>query len=209
MRCHALVWHSQLAPWVEAQNWTAEEATEIITTHITNVAGYWKGRCYAWDVVNEALLDDGTWRPSPFYNALGPDYIKLAFRVASETDPDAKLYYNDYNLERPGPKATAAAGIAQTLIDAGIRIDGIGMQSHSTAGRAPSLKDQVEVMEQYAETGVEVALTELDGKQLLDTIFYPFRKKTYPIFRAHFEACCGHLVAYSSPYWHEATSLVL
>lgn len=162
LRCHALVWHSQLAPWVEAQNWTAAEATEIIKTHITNVAGHWKGQCYAWDVVNEALLDDGTWRPSPFYNALGPDYIKLAFQVASETDPDAKLYYNDYNLERPGPKATAAAGIAQTLKDAGIRIDGIGMQAHLTAGRSPSLADQVAVMEQYAETGVEVALTELD-----------------------------------------------
>ncbi|KAL2280534.1 hypothetical protein FJTKL_12510 [Diaporthe vaccinii] len=129
---------------------------------LPNVAGHWKGQCYAWDVVNEALLDDGTWRPSPFYNALGPDYIKLAFQVASETDPDAKLYYNDYNLERPGPKATAAAGIARTLKDAGIRIDGIGMQAHLTAGRSPSLEEQVAVMEQYAETGVEVALTELD-----------------------------------------------
>lgn len=147
---------------MEAQNWTAAEAADIITTHIHNVAGHWKGQCYAWDVVNEALLDDGTWRPSPFYNALGPDYIKLAFQVASETDPDAKLYYNDYNLERPGPKATAAAGIAQTLKDAGIRIDGIGMQAHATAGRSPSLEEQVAVMELYAETGVEVALTELD-----------------------------------------------
>lgn len=126
------------------------------------MAGYYKGRCYAWDVVNEALNEDGTYRESVFYTTLGEDYIKHAFQVASEIDPDAKLYYNDYNLESPGPKAEAAVGIVKMLQDEGIKVDGVGMQAHLIAGSAPSLDDQIAVMESYAATGVEVALTELD-----------------------------------------------
>ena len=126
------------------------------------MAGYYKGKCYAWDVVNEALNEDGTYRESVFYDILGEDFIKLAFQVASEVDPDAKLYYNDYNLESPGPKAEAAVGIVKMLQDEGIRIDGIGMQAHLVASSAPSLDDQIAVMESYAATGVEIALTELD-----------------------------------------------
>lgn len=126
------------------------------------MAGYYKGKCYAWDVVNEALEEDGSFRESVFYNVLGEDYIKLAFQVASEVDPDAKLYYNDYNLESPGPKAEAAVGIVKMLQDEGIRIDGVGMQAHLTGGTAPTLEEEIEVMESYAATGVEVAVTELD-----------------------------------------------
>ncbi|TDZ32785.1 Endo-1,4-beta-xylanase 1 [Colletotrichum spinosum] len=162
LRCHALVWHSQLAPWVETTEWTPEEFTEVIVRHITEVAGHWKGRCYAWDVVNEALLDDGTWRPSVFYNVLGEDFIKLAFRTAAEVDPHAKLYYNDYNLESVGPKSEGAKRIVKMLQDDGIKIDGIGMQAHLVADRAPSLDQQIDVIRSYAELGVEVALTELD-----------------------------------------------
>lgn len=162
LRCHALVWHSQLAPWVEETEWTADELRQIIIDHITEVAGYYKGKCYAWDVVNEALNEDGTYRESIFYTTLGEDYIKLAFQVASEIDPDAKLYYNDYNLESPGPKADGAIRIVKMLQDEGIKVDGVGMQAHLIAGSAPSLDDQIAVMESYAATGVEVALTELD-----------------------------------------------
>ncbi|KAF4846856.1 Endo-1,4-beta-xylanase 1 [Colletotrichum siamense] len=162
LRCHALVWHSQLAPWVETTEWTPEELEEVIVRHITNVAGHWKGRCYAWDVVNEALEDDGTWRQSVFYKVLGEDYIKLAFRTAAEVDPDAKLYYNDYNLESVSAKSEAARGIVKMLQADGIRIDGIGMQAHLVAHRAPTLDQQIEVISSYAELGVEVALTELD-----------------------------------------------
>ena len=162
LRCHALVWHSQLAPWVEETAWTAEELTQIITDHITEVAGYYKGRCYAWDVVNEALNEDGSYRESVFYNVLGEDYIKLAFQLTSEIDPEAKLYYNDYNLEKPSPKSEGAVRIVEMLQDAGIKVDGIGMQAHLTADGAPTLEQGIAVMESYAATGVEVAITELD-----------------------------------------------
>ena len=164
LRCHALVWHSQLAPWVESSsaNWTADALRDAITAHITAVAGHWKGRCYAWDVVNEALNEDGTYRESVFYNVLGRDYIRHAFEVASSVDPAAKLYYNDYNLESPGKKSEAAVGIVKTLRAAGVRIDGIGMQAHLTAESHPTLDQHVAVIKSYADAGVEVALTELD-----------------------------------------------
>ncbi|KAI9152144.1 Endo-1,4-beta-xylanase D [Paramyrothecium foliicola] len=162
LRCHALVWHSQLAPWVETTEWTPEDLTEVITNHIENVAGHYKGQCYAWDVVNEALNEDGTWRESVFYNVLGEDYIKLAFRVASEVDPDAKLYYNDYNIESPNQKAAGVRRIIQMLQDDGIRIDGVGLQAHFVAGRSPSLDQQIEVINSYGAFGVETSYTELD-----------------------------------------------
>lgn len=156
------MWHSQLAPWVEARNWTASELKAAITAHITNVAGHWKGRCYAWDVVNEALNEDGTYRESVFYNTLGEDFIKHAFKVAHQVDPHAKLYYNDYNLESPGAKSAGAIRIVNMLKAEGIQIDGVGLQAHLTAESHPTLDQHVAVIKSYAATGVEVALTELD-----------------------------------------------
>jgi endo-1,4-beta-xylanase len=162
LRCHALVWHSQLAPWVETTEWTPEELRSVITEHVTNVVEHYKGQCYAWDVVNEALNEDGTYRESVFYQVLGDEYIKLAFQVAAEVDPDVKLYYNDYNLESPGAKAQGAIRIVETLKAEGIKIDGVGLQAHHVAHRAPTLAQQTAVIELYAATGVEVAYTELD-----------------------------------------------
>ncbi|KAI2465759.1 glycoside hydrolase family 10 protein [Annulohypoxylon bovei var. microspora] len=162
LRCHTLVWHSQLAPWVEETEWTPEELRLIITEHITQVMGHYKDQCYAWDVVNEALNEDGTYRESVFYNVLGEEFFKLAFSTAAEIDPAAKLYYNDYNIESPGAKSEGAIRIVELLQEARIRIDGIGMQSHFVANSAPTLDDLITVMEAYGTRGVEVALTELD-----------------------------------------------
>lgn len=156
------MWHSQLAPWVETTEWTPKTLTKAIKTHVRKVASHWRGRCYAWDVVNEALNEDGTYRESVFYKVLGEEYIKIAFREAAKADPHAKLYYNDYNLESPSAKSEGAIRIVKMLQDDGIKVDGIGMQAHLVAHRAPSLDDQIAVMKSYAKTGVEVALTELD-----------------------------------------------
>lgn len=134
----------------------------MIVDHVTAVASHYKGKCYAWDVLNEALEEDGTWRQSVFYQVLGEEYIKIAFRTAAEVDPDTKLYYNDYNIERPGAKVDGAERIVRLLQDDGIKIDGVGLQAHYTVGRSPSLDDQIAVMNQFAALGVEVSLTELD-----------------------------------------------
>ncbi|KAH6629896.1 glycoside hydrolase superfamily [Chaetomium sp. MPI-SDFR-AT-0129] len=162
LRCHALVWHSQLAPWVEETEWTPEELEQVIVDHITGVMGHFKGECYAWDVVNEALNEDGTYRSSVFYDTLGEDFLKIAFRTASKIDPDAKLYYNDYNIESPGVKAEGAQRIVRLLKDEGIRIDGVGLQAHFVAESHPTIDDHISTIKGFTKLGVEVAFTELD-----------------------------------------------
>ncbi len=143
--------------------WTEEQLTSIIETHIANEVGHYKGQCYSWDVVNEALNDDGTFRDSVFYDVLGESFIPVAFRAAAAADPDAKLYYNDYNIEGTGAKQAAAVAIVKSVKAAGARIDGVGMQAHLIVGSIPSQSDLEAAMKSYLEAGAtEVAYTELD-----------------------------------------------
>jgi endo-1,4-beta-xylanase len=130
--------------------------------HITTEMTHYKGQCYAWDVVNEALDDSAAFRNSVFYQAMGEDYIRIAFETAALADPSAKLYYNDYNIEYSGAKATAALGIVTKLVNAGVRIDGVGLQGHFIVGSTPSSSDLVKTMGTYTALGLEVAFTELD-----------------------------------------------
>jgi endo-1,4-beta-xylanase len=162
LRCHNLVWHSQLPDWVNNGVWGKKNLTDVLINHITHVAGHWKGRCYAWDVVNEGLNDDGTYRETVFYKTLGEEYFKIAFATAARIDPHAKLYYNDYNLEAPSAKSTAAQNIVKMLRKAGIKIDGIGAQAHLIVGSTPSIDAQIANIKAFTALGVEVAQTELD-----------------------------------------------
>jgi endo-1,4-beta-xylanase len=163
LRCHNLVWYSQLADWVTADTWDKKNLTEALIQHVTREASHWAGQCYAWDVVNEALNEDGTFRNDTFYNVLGQEYIKIAFLAAAAADPQAKLYYNDYNIEYAGPKSTAAQeNIVKYLKDANVRIDGVGLQSHFIVGQTPSIEDQTANMLSFTDLGVDVAITELD-----------------------------------------------
>jgi endo-1,4-beta-xylanase len=123
---------------------------------------HYKGQCYAWDVVNEALNEDGTFRDDVFMSTIGEDYIRIAFEAAATADPNAKLYYNDYNIETEGPKSAAALNIVKTLQEAGTKIDGVGFQSHFIVGSTPSKASQISNLESFTALGVEVALTELD-----------------------------------------------
>ncbi|KAL2268910.1 hypothetical protein VTJ83DRAFT_3756 [Remersonia thermophila] len=162
LRCHTLTWHSQLPPFVSSGSWNASDLTDILTTHITNVMTHFKGRCYAWDVVNEALEEDGTYRESVFYEVLGDKYIPLSFKIAAQADPEAKLYYNDFNLETSPKKADGAERIVKLVRDAGERIDGVGFQGHLIVGQTPSRRALAALLSRFARLGVEVAWTELD-----------------------------------------------
>lgn len=162
LRCHNLVWYSQIASYVNADAWDKANLTAMLKEHVYREASHWAGQCYAWDVVNEALNDNGTYRSDVFYDLLGTDYFLIAFEQAALADPSAKLYYNDYNIEYPGPKTDATKGIIKLVKDAGLRIDGIGLQSHFVAGGTPSIDDQISAMQGYVDMGVEVAQTELD-----------------------------------------------
>lgn len=131
-----------------------------MVAHIATEAGRYRGSIYAWDVVNEAFQDDGSWRQSIFYDAMGPDYVAIALRAAREADPGAKLYVNDYNVETDGPKMRALYDLVGKLKRDGVPIDGVGLQSHFVLGRVPA--DLAEVMAKFAALDVDVAITELD-----------------------------------------------
>ncbi|CAH0051078.1 unnamed protein product [Clonostachys solani] len=164
LRCHTLVWHSQLPSWVSGGSWTEAELTSIIETHISNVVGHYKGACYSWDVVNEALNEDGTLRDSIFSQVLGSSFIGIAFYAAGQADPNALLYYNDYNLEWTGSKSKAVINtVIPAIKAAGAEIDGVGCQAHLIVGSVPSRADMAATLQSYIDAGAaEVSYTELD-----------------------------------------------
>lgn len=161
---HTLVWHSQTPKWVfedENGNLASKEVLlERLKEHIYTVVGRYKGRIQAWDVLNEVVEDDGSWRKSKWYQIAGTEYIEKAFVYAHEADPDAELYYNDYNEWYPG-KRDAIVKIVENLRSKGIRIDGIGMQGHWGLDY-PDLKELDEAFKAYSKTGLKVMVTELD-----------------------------------------------
>lgn len=160
VRGHTLVWHSQLPSWVENGQWTAATLKQTMTDHITAVMTHYKGKIYAWDVVNEIFNEDGTFRQSVFYRILGKDFVAEAFKAAKAADPAAKLYINDYNVESTNAKSTAMLNLVKELKAAGVPIDGAGFQSHFSVGQVPG--DFKSNLDRFSAAGVDVAITELD-----------------------------------------------
>ena len=160
VRGHTLVWHSQLPPWLANGAFAPAELRDLMVAHIAAEAGRYKGAIYAWDVVNEPFTDDGAWRKSIWYDAMGSNYVAIALKAARQADPEAKLYVNDYNVESDSPKMRALYDLVASLKRAGAPIDGVGLQSHFIAGAAS--KNIQSVMQKFASLGVDVAVTELD-----------------------------------------------
>ncbi|KAK0648042.1 glycoside hydrolase superfamily [Cercophora newfieldiana] len=162
LRCHTLVWHSQLPSWVSSGSWTRASLTSVMEVHIENVMKHYIGQCYAWDVLNEAVADSGAWRDSVFLQVFGTDYFPLSFNLAKKYDPDTKLYYNDYNLEYNGAKTNKAIELVQIIQNAGAPIDGVGFQAHLIVGSTPSRANLATTLRRFTSMGVDVAYTELD-----------------------------------------------
>ncbi|WP_238014265.1 endo-1,4-beta-xylanase [Dactylosporangium sp. AC04546] len=164
VRGHTLVWHSQLPSWVGSL--PAAEVQPAMVNHITQVATHFKGKVFAWDVVNEPFNEDGTYRATPFYNAMGSAYIATALRAARAADPDAKLYVNDYNTDGLGAKSDAMYNLVKQLKADGVPIDGVGFQAHLAIQYGfPSQMQQN--LQRFADLGVDVAITELDVRMVL------------------------------------------
>jgi len=128
--------------------------------HISTVVGRYKGKVKGWDVVNEAIEDDGSFRKTKYYQIIGEDYISLAFQFAHEADPEAELYYNDYSMANPGRRAGVVA-MVKKLKAGGVKIDGIGMQCHIGLDY-PDIREFEKSLEAFGALGVKVMITEMD-----------------------------------------------
>ena len=161
---HVLVWHEQTPGWVfEGARGAALDPELLLSrmrAHIQTVVGRYRGRVQAWDVVNEAFEDDGSWRKTPWYKTLGEEFVAKAFEFAHEADPDAQLVYNDFNLWKK-PKREAAIRLVRSLRKRGLRVDGIGEQAHWLLA-GPSVQEIEPMMADIAKAGFEIMITELD-----------------------------------------------
>jgi endo-1,4-beta-xylanase len=156
---HTLIWHSQTPAFLRGMK-DADSVKQYFVNHISTVASRYDGKVYSWDVVNEALNEDGTLRNSIFLQKLGDNYIVEAFRLAQKAAPHTKLYYNDYNIEQPKKRAGAIA-IIKKIQAAGVRIDGVGIQGHWHVDNVP-MQQIEESLKEFSALGIKVAFTELD-----------------------------------------------
>jgi endo-1,4-beta-xylanase len=158
VRGHNLVWHSQLASWVTQL--PLSQVRSAMENHITAEVSHYKGKIFAWDVVNEPFNENGSLRADVFFNAMGSGYIADALRTAHAADPGAKLYLNDFNIEGQNAKSNAMLNLVRSLKSQGVPIDGVGFESHFILGQVPS--SLLSNMQRFAALGVQVAITELD-----------------------------------------------
>jgi endo-1,4-beta-xylanase len=163
VRGHTLVWHLQNPGWLNGLS--RAQLRAALADHISTVMGHYAGRISEWDVVNEAVGDEGEPRPSLWLSKLGIGYIALAFRLAHQADPSAKLFYNDYGAEGMGRKADAVYALVATLRRAGVPIDGVGLQGHVDTTPPPGYARNVA---RFAKLGLSVELTELDVRTKTD-----------------------------------------
>src|SRR5437660_4622760 len=170
VRGHTLVWHNQLPNWlttgVANGTITPTQLRDILRQHIMDEVGHFKGKVAQWDVVNEALNEDGTLRNTIWLQNLGPGYIADAFRWAHQADPRAKLFYNDFNLDNLSPKSDAAFALVQSLRSQGVHVDGVGDQGH-LAVQFPSPGTMQENLKRFSDAGFQVEITEADARMVL------------------------------------------
>jgi len=161
---HTLVWHSQVPRWVfedsAGKPLTRDALVARMKDHIQNVMGRYKGRIKGWDVVNEALNEDGTMRQSPWFKIIGDDFVVKAFQLAHEVDPAAELYYNDYNLANPA-KRDGAIALVKRIRAAGVPVTAIGTQDHHKLDW-PSAALVDSMFNAFRAAGIHAAVTELD-----------------------------------------------
>ena len=160
---HTLVWHSQLPTWVSAIT-DPVDLHNVMINHITQVVSHFRGKVMGWDVVNEAWNDNGqTYRNSVFYQYLGAGYIDDAFNAAHAADPNARLYYNDYNAEGTGAKSDSVYSMVQAMIARRVPINGVGLQMHTGPNdSSPSAAQVAWNMQRLAALGLDVLITEMD-----------------------------------------------
>ncbi|MEM1254419.1 MAG: endo-1,4-beta-xylanase [Cyanobacteria bacterium P01_H01_bin.21] len=162
VRGHTLVWHIDVPGWLENGNWSRQELLGILENHVKTVVGRYKGQIEVWDVVNEAIADDGTLRDSFWLREIGPEYIELAFQWAHEADPNAKLFYNDYRISEVNKKSNAVYDLVSDLQSKGVPIDGVGFQMHMSEEDPRKFDSVANNMQRLDDIGLDVHFTEAD-----------------------------------------------
>lgn len=170
MRGHTLVWHNQVPKWLSDGNFSSAQLNGILQKHIAAVVSHYAGKIYAWDVVNEAFVDDGSMRHTIWYDkpgigaGEGTKYIEQALRWAHAADPNAKLFYNDYDAEVMNKKSDAMYAMAADFKKRGVPLDGIGFQTHINLkfDDPQKLASYARNLERFAKLGLELQMTEVD-----------------------------------------------
>ncbi|WP_421740164.1 endo-1,4-beta-xylanase [Cellulomonas sp.] len=161
VRGHTLAWHGQQPGWM--QNMSGTALRNALINHVTQVATHYRGKVYAWDVVNEAFADDGRGsRRDSNLQRTGNDWIEAAFRAARNADPGAKLCYNDYNTDGINAKSTGVYAMVRDFRSRGVPIDCVGFQAHLGTSLPGDFQAN---LQRFADLGVDVQLTELDIQQ--------------------------------------------
>lgn len=167
MRGHTLCWHNQSPRWFftdkDGKEVTKEVLFQRLKEHITTVVTRYKGKIYAWDVVNEVIDDNDEkyFRESKFFTIAGEEFVAKAFEYAHEADPDALLFYNDYNTENPG-KRDRIYKMVKGLVEAKVPIHGVGLQGHWSIYDDPTEEELRTSIQKFASLGLKVQVTELD-----------------------------------------------
>jgi endo-1,4-beta-xylanase len=162
VRGHVLVWYAQLPDWIVRGRLGASELADVLTNHVTTVVSRYAGRIAVWDVVNEAVSEDGTLRDNVWLRTIGPEYIDLAFRAARQADKGARLFYNDYGIEAGAWHSDAVLELLQRLLTGNTPVDGVGLQLHLDLERLPDLGRLGDSMQRLGALGLDVHVTECD-----------------------------------------------
>lgn len=194
VRGHTLVWYQMIPDWLKNKEFNKhlnkEDYQQILKNHIFNVVGRYKDKIIEWDVVNEAFNEDGTLRDNIWLRQIGPEYIELAFIWAHQADPNAKLIYNDFNIEEDNVKTRKVIEYLGNLKQKGIPIDGVGIQMHTSIYKNYNNKELSNIINNFRDIGLSVHITEMDvslkGKNLEEE---ERLEKQADIFKNIFNTC--------------------
>jgi endo-1,4-beta-xylanase len=159
---HTFVWYRALPDWISQGSFTKAQLSAILHNFITTVMQHYKGEISMWDIANEVLDDNGAFRPSIWYNTLGPDFLDQAFRWAHEADPQVQLFYNDYGTEAQGVKSDALYALVKGMLARGVPIDGVGFQMHIGLNTTLSEAAVSANLQRFADLGLKVQISEMD-----------------------------------------------
>lgn len=182
-----LVWHLENPEWLENGDFSSEELEDILKNHIKTTVERYSGRVATWNVVNEAVNDEGELRENLWLETIGEDYIEKAFRWAAEFS-DADIFYNDYGLPYDEEKREAVYQLLSDLLDKDVPIDGIGLQMHFIGIKAST--EQIEkTIQKFQELGLEVRMTEMDIAYRRDEAPSKLDQKQADYYRKVFRTC--------------------